>query len=167
MPLSMHDSSVGVLVHGLGGLSGVLSKAAAHADARKIDPAVFIQARLAPDMFALARQVQIASDTAKGCGARLAGVEVPSYPDTETTFPDLQGRIAKTRDFLRGIDPKRFSGSDERPVTLKLGGQERTFTGRDYLLSFALPNFFFHVTTAYAILRHNGVDIGKMDYLAL
>ena len=167
MSLTMQAASIDVLVHALDALSAILNKAAAQAEAKKIDPAVFIQARLAPDMYPLARQVQIASDTAKGCGARLAGVDVPSYPDTETTFPELQGRIAKTREFLRGIDPQRLSGSDARPVTLKLGGQPQTFSGRDYLLRFALPNFFFHVTTAYAILRHNGVELGKMDYLAL
>lgn len=167
MSLNMHDASIGVLVRAFGALSGLLDKAAAHAATKKIDPAVFLQARLAPDMYPLVRQVQIASDTAKGCGARLAQADVPSYPDTETTFPELQARIAKTVAFLRGLDAQRFVGSDDRSVTLKLGSREKTFSGRDYLLSFALPNFFFHVTTAYAILRHNGVDIGKMDYLAL
>lgn len=167
MSLSMHDASIGVLVHAFAALSGLLNKAAAHAEAKKIDPAVFLQARLAPDMFPLIRQVQIATDTAKGCGARLAQVDVPSYPDTETTFPELQARIAKTVAFLRGLDPARVTGSEDRNVTLKMGSGDRTFTGRDYLLRFVLPNFFFHAATAYAILRHNGVEIGKMDYLAL
>lgn len=166
MSLSMHDASIRVLVHALESLSKLLDKAAAHAEAKKIDPAVFVQARLFPDMFPLARQVQIASDSAKGCGARLAQVDVPSYADTETTFPELQARVAKTIAFLRGLDASRFAGSEDRPITLKLD-RERTFSGRDYLLNFVLPNFFFHVTTAYAILRHNGVDIGKMDYLKL
>lgn len=167
MALSMREASIDVLIHGLTALSAILDKAAAHAAAKKIDPAVFIQARLAPDMFALARQVQIASDTAKGCGARLAGVDVPSWPDTETTFPELQARIEKTVAFLRGLDPALVDGSADRTVTIKLRGQETRLSGRRYLLGFVLPNFFFHVTAAYAILRHNGVEIGKLDYLAL
>jgi hypothetical protein len=167
MALSMREASIDVLIHGLTALSAILDKAAAHAAAKKIDPAVFIQARLAPDMFALARQVQIASDTAKGCGARLAGVDVPSWPDTETTFPELQVRIEKTVAFLRGLDPALVDGSADRTVTIKLRGQETRLSGCRYLLGFVLPNFFFHVTAAYAILRHNGVEIGKLDYLAL
>ena len=166
MSLNMHDTSIGVLVRALTALSKIVDKAAAHAEAKKIDPAVFLQARLFPDMFPFVRQVQIASDTAKGCGARLAQVDVPSYPDTEATFSELQARIAKTVAFLRGLDAARFAGSDDRAITLKLD-RERTFSGRDYLLSFVLPNFFFHVATAYAILRHNGVEIGKLDYLVL
>jgi uncharacterized protein len=167
MALDMHETSIGVLVHGLGVLSALLDKAAAHAEARKIDPAVFIQARLAPDMYPLAGQVQRASDTAKGCGARLAGIDVPSYADTETTFPELQARIAKTVSFLRGLDAARCADSADRTVTLKLRGQDTKLSGSRYLLTFSLPNFFFHVTAAYAILRHNGVELGKMDYLGL
>ncbi len=166
MSLSMHDASIGVFVRAFTALSRILDKAAAHAEAKKIDPAAFVQARLFPDMLPLVRQVQIASDTAKGAGARLAQVDVPSYPDTEATFAELQARIAKTVAFLRGLDATRFAGSEDRTITLKLD-RERTFSGRDYLLNFALPNFFFHVTTAYAILRHNGVEIGKPDYLVL
>ncbi len=167
MSLSMHQASVGVFIRSLGILSTILGKAAAHAEAKKIDPAVFIQSRLAPDMFAFARQVQIASDTAKGCAARLAGLPIPSYPDTETTFPELQARIAKTIDFLRGVTPAQLEGSETREVTIKLRGADTKFQGEPYLLDFALPNFFFHVTTAYAILRHNGVEIGKLDYLGM
>lgn len=167
MPLTTHEASVGVLIHGLRALSAILDKGAANAAARKIDPAVFLQARLAPDMYPLTRQVQIASDTAKGCGARLAGIDVPSYPDTETTFPELKARIDKTVAFLQGLDPARLAGSEDRTITMKFGPQERKFSGREYLLGFVLSNFYFHVTTAYAILRHNGVDVGKMDYLAL
>ena len=166
MSLNVHDASIGVFIRAFTALSKILDKAAAHAETKKIDPAVFLQARLFPDMFPLVRQVQIASDTAKGCGARLAQVDVPSYPDTEATFPELQARIAKTVAFLRGLDAARFAGSEDRAITLKLD-RDRTFTGRDYLLSFVLPNFFFHVTTTYAILRHNGVEIGKPDYLVL
>ena len=133
--------------------------------ARKIEPEVFINARLAPDMFPLSRQIQIATDGAKGCAARLAGVEVPSYPDTEKTFPELQARIAKTIEFLKTFNAKMIDGSEERKVTLKLRGQETTFLGQPYLLNFVLPNLYFHITTAYAILRHNGVDIGKKDFI--
>jgi hypothetical protein len=167
MSLTIYEASIEVFVRGLGVLSALLDKAAAHAEARKIDPVIFINARLAPDMFALARQVQIASDTAKGCAARLAGIEIPSFADTETTFPELQIRIGKTLDFLRGIPAAKFEGSEDRTVTIRLAGQDKKFSGRSYLLTFALPNFYFHLTTAYGILRHNGVEIGKMNYLGL
>ena len=165
MTLSMYQASVPVFTRMLENLSAILAKAAAHAEAKKIDPAVFINARLAPDMFALARQVQIASDAAKGCVARLAGAEVPSYPDTEATFPDLQARVAKTIAFVKGFTAQQIDGSEERTCILKIRGEEMKFRGQDYLLKLALPNFFFHVTTAYDILRHNGVEVGKMDYL--
>ena len=165
MTLSMYQASVPVFLRGLENLSAILAKAAAHAEAKKIDPAVFITARLAPDMLALARQVQIASDSAKGCAARLAGVEVPSYPDTESTFPELHERVAKTIAFLKGLTAAQIDGSEERVVTLKQRGEDVRYRCQDYLLKLALPNFFFHVTTAYDILRHNGVEIGKGDYL--
>jgi hypothetical protein len=165
MTLSMYQASVPVFARGLENLATILAKGAAHAEAKKIDPAVFITARLAPDMFPFSRQVQIASDAAKGCVARLAGAEVPSYPDTETTFPQLQERVARTIDFVMGFAAARIDGSEERSVTLKMRGEDRTFRGQDYLLKLALPNFFFHVTTAYDILRHNGVEVGKVDYL--
>ncbi|RJG13056.1 DUF1993 family protein [Pseudomonas cavernicola] len=165
MSLSIYQASIPTFIRTLNNLSAILEKAAAHAEAKKIDPSVFINARLAPDMFALARQVQIASDSAKGGAARLAGVEVPSYADTETTFPELQARIAKTLDFLKSLKAEQLEGSEDRTVTLKLRNQEVSFGGRDFLFGFSLPNFFFHVTTAYNILRHNGVDIGKMDFL--
>lgn len=165
MSLSMYQASIPVLIRGLNNLSAILGKAAAHAEAKNISPEVFINARLAPDMFPLVRQVQSVSDGAKGCAARLAGVEVPSYADTETSFPELQERIAKTVTFLKSISPEQIDGSEERPVTLKVRGKEIHFTGQTYLLGFVLPNFYFHLTTAYGILRHNGVEIGKMDYL--
>ena len=165
MTLSMYQASVPVFTRMLENLSAILGKAAAHAEAKKIDPAVFINARLAPDMFALARQVQIASDAAKGCVARLAGVEVPSYPDTETTFPELQERVAKTIAFVKGFTAQQIDGSEERTCILKVRGDEMKFRGQDYLFKLSIPNFFFHVTTAYDILRHNGVELGKMDYL--
>jgi uncharacterized protein len=165
MSLSMYQASVPVLARALTILSTLLDKAAAHAEARKIDPAVFVNARLAPDMFPLARQVQAASDAAKGCAARLAGIEVPSFADAETTFPELKARIAKTLSFLESVRPAQIDGSEERTVTLKLGGREVNFTGQQFLLTFSLPNFFFHIVTAYDILRHNGLEIGKRDYL--
>jgi len=161
----MYQSSIPVFVRALGNLAASLAKAAAHAEARKIDPAVFINARLAPDMFPLSRQVQSATDSAKGCGARLAGAEVPRYEDTESTFAELQARIAKTTVFLQGLGPDIIAGSEGRTIVLKLRGKEVSFSGQDYLLNFALPNFFFHAVTAYDILRHNGVEIGKQDYL--
>lgn len=165
MSLSMYQASVPVFLRNLKNLSAILDKGLANAEARKIDPTVFVNARLAPDMHALARQIQIATDTAKGCGARLAGIEVPSYEDTETTFPELQARIAKTMAFLQGLTAAQIDGSEDRAITLKMRAGDVNFTGQNYLLNFALPNFFFHYTTAYAILRHNGVDVGKMDYI--
>lgn len=165
MTLSMYQASVPVLARGLENLAAILAKAAAHAEAKKIDPAIFLNARLAPDMFPLSRQIQIASDAAKACVARLAGIEVPGYPDTESTFPELQARIAKTIAFVKSATAAQIDGSEARTVTLKMRGEEVTFRGQDYLLNLALPNFYFHVTTAYDILRHNGVDLGKSDYL--
>jgi len=165
MSLSMYQASVPVFIRGLGNLSAILDKAATHAEAKKIDPSVFINARLAPDMYPLSRQVQIASDVAKGCAARLAGIEVPSYEDSETTFPELQARIAKTMAFLQSVSPSQIDGSEQRPISLKLRGKEVSFLGQPYLLSFVLPNFYFHLTTAYAILRHNGLEIGKQDFI--
>lgn len=165
MPLSMYQASIPVFTAKLNNLSAILKKAETHAQARKIEPEVFINSRLAPDMFPLSRQIQIATDGVKGCAARLAGVEIPSYPDTEKTFPELQARIAKTIEFLNSFSAKQIDGSEERKVTLKLRGQETTFLGQPYLLNFVIPNFYFHISMAYAILRHNGVEIGKMDYL--
>jgi len=161
----MYQASVPVLIHGLKNLSAILAKAADHADEKKIDHEVFLNARLAPDMFALTRQVQVASDTAKGCGARLAGVEVPSFADNETSFVELQERLAKTVAFLEGLTPAQIDGSEEKAVVLKFPSREFHFTGQTYLFGFVLPNFYFHMTTAYDILRHNGVPLGKPDYL--
>lgn len=165
MSLSMYQASIPMLLRGLDNLAAILAKAAAHAAARKIAAEVFLNARLAPDMLPLVRQVQIVSDTAKGCAARLAGIEVPSYADTETSFAELQERLAKTVAFLKGVAPEQIDGSEERAIVLKAHDQEIHFTGRTYLLGFVLPNFYFHLTTAYAILRHNGVELGKKDYL--
>lgn len=165
MSLSMYQASIPVFVRMFGNLAAILDKAAVYADARKIDPAVLLNARLAPDMYPLTRQVQIASDAAKGCAARLAGVEIPSFADTESSFAELQARIQKTLDFLQGCSPAQIDGSEEREVVIRFPGAELKFSGQDYLLHFVLPNFYFHLTTAYAILRHNGLDIGKMDFL--
>ncbi|WP_337883663.1 DUF1993 domain-containing protein [Chromobacterium haemolyticum] len=165
MSVSMYQASVPALIRGLNNLSAILDKAAADAAARNIAPDVLLNARLAPDMFALTRQVQIASDSAKGCAARLAGVDVPSYADDEASFADLQQRIAKTMAFLQGFNAAQIDGSETREVVLKVRGDEIRFSGQNYLLGFVLPNFYFHLTAAYAILRHNGVPLGKMDYL--
>ena len=165
MSLTMYQASVPVFIHTLGNLSLILDKGLAHAEAKKIAPSVFVNARLAPDMYPLSRQVQIATDMAKGCAARLAGVEVPSYEDNEASFADLQARIAKTVAFLQSISAEQIDGSEERTVTLKLRGKEVNFIGQPYLLYFVLPNLYFHVTTAYDILRHNGVELGKMDFI--
>jgi hypothetical protein len=165
MTISMHKASVSVFVHMLGALSGVLGKAAAFAAAKKVDPAVLLAARLAPDMFPLSRQVQIACDFAKGPCARLAGIDVPKWDDNETTIEALQARIARTLEYVKGFAPAQIDGSEDRKIELMVGGQPMTFDGQTYLLNFALPNFYFHLTTAYAILRHNGVEIGKRDYM--
>ena len=165
MSISMYQASVPVLVHMLKNLDAIIAKAAAHADARKIDPSVLVNSRLYPDMFPLARQIQIATDMAKGCGARLAGEEPPKYDDTEASFPELSARIQKTINYLESLKATAIDGSEERVIALKLRNASVTFSGMFYLLNFVLPNFYFHVTTTYAILRHNGVELGKPDYL--
>jgi uncharacterized protein len=165
MTIDMYQSSTPVFVRLLGNLSAILDKASAHAEAKNIDPSVFINARLAPDMHPLSKQVQIATDVAKACAARLAGIAVPSYEHNDTTLADLQARIANATAFLQSVSAVHINGSEERTIAFKLWGNEVSFLGLPYLLNFVLPNVYFHVTTAYAILRHNGVDIGKMDYL--
>ena len=165
MALSMYDFSIPVLKQALGSLAVILRKAADHAESRKIDPAAFISARLFPDMFALAKQVQIATDQAKGCAARLARVDIPKYDDTETTFDQLQERIARTIAFLDSFAPAQINGSEEAEIVLQIHELKLEFKGQDYLLRWVLPNFYFHATTAYDILRHNGVEIGKRDFL--
>lgn len=165
MPFTIHDASAPVLLHTLGQLAHLLDKGLAHAQSAGFDPAVLVQARLAPDMFPLARQVQSASDASKFAVARLTGVESPRFPDVETTFEELQQRITNTRTYIASVPRAAYEGAEDRPVTIKTGKGELNFTGAAYLQHFALPNFFFHVTTAYAILRHNGVPVGKMDFL--
>ncbi len=165
MTLSMYQASVPVLSRALTNLDAILTKAEAHAVAQKIDPDTLLAARLAPDMHPFTRQVQIASDGAKGGIARLAGIEAPSYPDTETSFSELHARLAKTISFIGGVTPAQIDGSEDRSITLKFPRGEMNFTGQSFLLSFTLPNVFFHVTTAYALLRQAGVPLGKLDYL--
>jgi hypothetical protein len=165
MNISMYQASAPRFANTLKNLSAILDKAQAYAEMRKIDPLVLTSARLYPDMFALARQVQIACDTAKGAVARLAGVEVPKHEDTEKTFAELKARIAKTLDFIASVKPAQVDGSEEREIVLKLQGNDVKFKGLQYLLGFAWPNFYFHATTAYDILRHNGVELGKRDFI--
>jgi hypothetical protein len=161
----MYQASVPVFLRGFDNLSVLLDQAEEFAVSRKIHPSVLIEARLFPDMFPFARQIQLASDAAKRGAARLANVQAPAFEDIEITFQDLQDRIARTCEFLRELDPHRIDGSETREINIKIGGEPVSMTGMGYLLSFALPNFFFHVTTAYDILRHNGVPLGKADYL--
>lgn len=164
--ISMYAASVPVFKQMLGGLSNFLAKAEAHATAKNIAPEVYLQSRLYPDMFNLMRQVQIACDFAKGTCCRLAGAEVPSYTDTEVTFADLQARIAKTLALIDSLPAASIDGSEARAIVTSPGtARERTFTGQAYLLTYAIPHFFFHTTTAYAILRHNGVEVGKKDFI--
>ena len=165
MKISMYQASAPRFANTLRNLSAILDKAQAHCEAKKIDPAVMSGMRLIADMFPLSRQVQIACDSAKGAVARLAGVEVPKHEDTEQTLAELKQRIAKTIDFILSVGPEKIDGSEERAVTLKLGGKDVTYTGLQYLLGHAYPNFYFHVTTAYDILRANGVELGKRDYI--
>ncbi|HYW56585.1 MAG TPA: DUF1993 domain-containing protein [Polaromonas sp.] len=166
MTLSMYQASVPVFKQMLGGLSGVLAKAEAHAASRKIDPNALLQARLYPDMFALLRQVQVAADFAKSVSARIAGVDVPSFEDTETSFADLQARIEKTLAFINTLTAAQIDGSEERRILTQAGTpKEKIFSGQSYLLNYGMPHFFFHTTSAYAILRHNGVEVGKKDYI--
>ncbi|HTK34313.1 MAG TPA: DUF1993 domain-containing protein [Caulobacteraceae bacterium] len=166
MSLSLHEASIGIMAPMLRNLSALLEKGAAFCAAKGIDPAAILESRLAPDMLPFTRQVYIATDGAKGCAARLAGVEIPVYPDVEATFPELQARIAKTIAFIESVSPAAVDAADDKPIHLKFGSSfEKHFTGKSFLTTFALPNFLFHVTTAYALLRAAGVEIGKRDYL--
>jgi len=165
MSLSMSQASIPVFVQLLTAASNVLDKAAAHAEAKKIDPSVLLATRLFPDMFPLSRQIQIATDQAKGGAARLAGLEVPKYEDNEKTIDDLKARIAKTIAFVQSIDAAKIDGTEDKDLKVPLGPTERPFKGQAYLINFVLPNFYFHLTTAYNILRHCGVEIGKRDFL--
>ncbi|AGC42527.1 hypothetical protein MYSTI_01179 [Myxococcus stipitatus DSM 14675] len=168
MSLSMYQASIPVFIRALNVLTTLLQKGAQHAKEQGLPPESLLEARLAPDMFNLVEQVQRASDTSKGSAERLSGVPAPRMPDTEKTFEELSQRVAKTVDYLESLDPARFEGSETRTVLLPVGGDTRLeFQGDDYLLSFGLPNFYFHVTTAYDILRHRGVQVGKRDFLGV
>jgi uncharacterized protein len=163
---AIYTASIPVFKQMLGGLSAVLAKADAHAQEKKIDPNAFLQARLFPDMFPVLKQVQVATDFAKGVAARLAGVEVPSFPDDEQTFAQLQSRIATVLAFIEGLDKAAFNAAATREIVTQAGTpKEKRFTGQSYLFNYGLPHFFFHITTAYAILRSNGVEVGKKDYI--
>jgi uncharacterized protein len=163
--LSMHHLCTATANQMLGALANCLAKAQAHCEAKKIDPNALLLARLYPDMFTLTRQVQVACDTAKGAAARLAGVEIPKHEDTEASFAELRARIEKTLAFVNGLPASAFEGAETRKITLQMRSGPVEFVGLSYLAGFALPNFYFHVTTAYDILRHNGVEVGKRDYL--
>jgi uncharacterized protein len=165
MSVSMYDFSIPVMTRGLTNMSAILDKAAAHAAAKKFDSVVLAQARLFPDMYPLARQVQIACDTAKGAAARLAGIEVPKHADTETTFAELKARIAKTVDFLKSVTAAQLKDTESRAIEIKFPDGSWKFTGIGYLNDFVLPNFYFHVSMVYALLRKSGVEIGKGDFL--
>ncbi|WP_085718719.1 DUF1993 family protein [Pseudomonas sp. B28(2017)] len=166
MTISLYDASVPVFQQMLNALSDVLKKAEAHAIEKNIDPNAFLQARLFPDMFPLVRQVQIAVDFSKGVTGRLAEVELPKYDDSETTFAELQALIAKALTFIGSIKPEQINGKEGIEIVTRPGTpKEKRFTGQAYLLTYGLPQFFFHVTTTYALLRHNGVEVGKRDYM--
>jgi hypothetical protein len=166
MTLSLHAASVPVFNQMLGGLADVLKKAEAHAAERKIDANAYLQSRLYPDMFPLLRQVQIACDFAKSVSARLAQAEVPAWEDNEASFEDLQARIARTQAYLASLDAANFEGAESRDIVLRPGTpKEKHLSGQAYLLNYGLPQFFFHVTTAYALLRHAGIEIGKRDFM--
>lgn len=165
MKISMYQASIPTIVRALTNLTAVLEKGAAQLDAKKIDPAVLVSSRLYPDMFPLVKQVQIASDISKGGAARLAQVDPPAFEDNEASFPDLVARLRKTIAFLETLKPEQFDGSEERTVTWQTRTSTKSMQGLPYLLTHVLPNVFFHVTTAYNILRHNGVEIGKQDFL--
>ena len=165
MIISMYQASVPRFVNILGNLSNILDKAQVHVDAKKLDAATLTTYRLFPDMLPMTTQVQIACDTAKGVVARLAGVEIPVYEDNEKTLADLKARIAKTIAFIQTVTPGQIDGTEDKEIVIKRPDKETRYTGMQFLLGHALPNFYFHVTTTYNILRHNGVEIGKRDYL--
>jgi hypothetical protein len=165
MSLSMYQASVPAFTQMLNSLSAILKKAEAHCEAKKIDPSVFVNARLYPDMAPLSRQIQIATDQVKGNLARLSGSEIPSWPDEEKTFADLQARLKKALDYAASFKPEQIDGTEGKDIVLKIGDREMPLKGQQFLIHFTLPNFYFHITTAYDILRHNGVEIGKRDYM--
>lgn len=165
MQMSMYQASLPVFERMLGNLRDILGKGAAHAEGKGIDPAVLIGSRLYPDMFPLSRQVQIATDVVKGFAARIAGQAPPKYEDNEATFDELAVRVNKTIAFLEGFEAEQIDGTEEKEITLSLRSGDFTLKGLDYLNGFVMPNFYFHVATTYALLRHNGVELGKKDFI--
>jgi hypothetical protein len=165
MTISMYQASAPRLINSMRNLSAILDKTQAYIDTKKIDPSALLQFRLFPDMLNLTRQIQIATDTAKGVVARLAGVDIPTYEDNETSVAELQARIAKTIAFIEGLTPVQLDGTEDKAIVTKRGDKETHYTGMQFLLGHAMPNVYFHISMAYAILRHNGVEIGKRDYL--
>jgi uncharacterized protein len=165
MTISMYQATVPVFIRILTNLNAILAKAAAHGQAKKIDDSVLLNARLFPDMLPLTKQVHIATDFARGTAARLAGVETPVYDDNEQTFAELIARVDRTIDYLKSFKASQIDGSETREISRPLGTQPRKFSGINYLLQFALPNFYFHAATTYAILRHNGIEVGKGDFI--
>lgn len=165
MSFSMYAASVPVFTQILNSLAAIVDKAASHANDKNIDPAALLQARLYPDMFPFLRQIQVATDFAKGCSARLAGVEVPRYDDSETSFAELRERIARTVAFINDLPRDAIEASAQRDIVTGSGAKVREFKGQDYLVHYAMAHFYFHATTAYALLRHNGVDVGKKDFI--
>ena len=165
MKSSMYQSAVPTCIRTLGNLAAILEKGAAHAEARKIDPAALLTARLFPDMLPFTKQIQLATDSASGSIARLAGVEVPALEHNETSFAELIARVKKTLQFLEAIKPEQVDGAEDKTISWQSRSSTKTMQGHPYLMNHLLPNVFFHVTTAYNILRHNGVELGKMDYL--
>lgn len=165
MSLSMYQASIPRFINALNNLSAILDKAQAHVDAKKLDETALTGFRLYPDMFPMARQILIASDTAKGLAARLAGVDIPVYEDTEKTLAELKARIAKTVAFLQTFKPEQIDGTENKEIVIRRGDKETRYSGMQFLLGHAIPNLYFHITTAYNILRHNGIEIGKRDFL--
>ena len=165
MSISMYEASIPHFIRMLGNLSSIIDKASSHAATKNIDESVFTNARLAPDMYPLSQQIRIAADMARACAARLAGIEIPQYENNEATFADFKARIAKTIAFLQGIDNEQIDNSYDQPITFKLADKEVVYLSQAYLLDVISPHFYFHVTTAYAILRHHGVGLGKKDYI--
>jgi uncharacterized protein len=166
MTVSMYKISVPIFMQFLAGLSAVLDKAAAHAEAKKIDPSVLLNTRLAPDMYPLLRQVRAATDHAISACGRLAGADMPTFPNTEATIPELKDRIAKTIEFLKSLKPAQIDGSEDKEIKITFpSGAVREFTGQSLLLNNSLPNFYFHCTTAYDILRNCGLELGKRDFM--
>ncbi len=165
MNISMYNASIPPMIKSLSNLEAILDKAIAHVAARKIEDSAFVEARLFPDMFTFARQIRIATDMSKGAGARLAGIDIPKFEDNEKTLPELKARVRKAIDFLKTLTAAQIDGSEDKAITITAGANTFNFKGLDYLNSWVLPNFYFHVATSYNLLRHGGVEIGKMDFL--